>query len=168
MRNTFEKLLKPIYRRIRLLLRRGVLTGSNDAPMMRVVQVQLTKDVTLEMEHPEPYGFSSRALDGAEPIVGNVEGKSHPVALVLADRRYRIQNMAKGEVAIFDDQGQQVYLTRTGIVIKSALKVTVDAPMAEFTGDVDITGEATIGGIDFSTHVHGGVASGGSNTDGPQ
>lgn len=50
----------------------------------------------------------------------------------------------------------------------TAPEVLVDAPLSTFTGDIVVDGEATIGGIAFTPHVHGGVQTGGGNTAGPQ
>ncbi|AUZ85784.1 phage baseplate assembly protein domain-containing protein [Methylophaga nitratireducenticrescens] len=122
-----QELLKPIFRRVRLLLRRGVLVGSDSQKRMQVIQVQLTPDLTIEMEHFEPYGFTSRAHEGAEPIVGNIEGKSHPVSLLIADRRYRIKNLEKGEVALHDDQGQVIHFKRDKILVETPLEFEVRA-----------------------------------------
>ena len=48
-----------------------------------------------------------------------------------------------------------------------APSVTVDTPLAEFTGDVEISGEATISGIAFTTHRHGQVQPGTGQSGGP-
>ncbi len=37
--------------------------------------------------------------------------------VVVADRRFRLKGLARGEVALYDDQGQSVTLTRAGIVV---------------------------------------------------
>lgn len=60
------------------------------------------------------------------------------------------------------------------ITIVSPAKVHVQAPISSFIGDIEVSGKITaqgdvIGsGISLSTHVHGGVESGGSNTSGPE
>lgn len=52
-------------------------------------------------------------------------------------------------------------------------KTTITTPLAEFSGDIKVNGQATIvgdaniGNISFNNHVHGGVESGGSNTSTP-
>jgi len=139
-----NNLLKPLYRRIRLLVRRGVLVGSNSAPKMQTVQVQITPDLILEMEHFEPYGFSANPHDGAEPIVLNVEGKSHPVSLLVADRRYRLSGMEKGEVALSDDLGQKVHLKRDGhIEVIANTQLTINAPLVLINGELKTTGKIT-------------------------
>ncbi|MBL1321504.1 MAG: phage baseplate assembly protein [Methylophaga sp.] len=140
--STLNKLLRPLYRRIRLALRRGVLTGSNASAKMQTVQVQITSDLTLEMEHFEPYGFTSNPHNGAEPIVGNIEGKSHPVTLLIADRRFRVQSLKKGEVAIHDDQGQIIHFKQDGhIQVIANTQLTITAPLTRIEGDLDVTGE---------------------------
>ena len=104
------------------------------------------------------------------------------LAVVITDRRYRVTNLKRGECCIFDDKGRKVYLKESGIEIEgvsSPIKVhtsgtvTVDAPTAKFTGNVqiagrlDVTGEIKGAGITYSTHVHSGVETGSHNTGGP-
>ena len=58
---------------------------------------------------------------GAEAIAAAVGGaRGHLLALVVGDRRYRLKNLKEGEVALYDDLGHKVYLTRQGIVIDGA------------------------------------------------
>lgn len=45
---------------------------------------------------------------------------------------------------------------------------TIDAPTVKMTGDLDVQGDATIGGIKFSSHKHTGVQTGSSVTGAPQ
>jgi hypothetical protein len=45
--------------------------------------------------------------------------------------------------------------------------VEVDAPTVHMTGDLVVDGEATIGGIAFTPHTHGGVQAGAAQTDPP-
>lgn len=54
------------------------------------------------------------------------------------------------------------------VIIKAPSGVTIDSPSATLTGNVNVSGDATIGGISFLSHVHGGVESGGSSTSTPQ
>lgn len=48
-----------------------------------------------------------------------------------------------------------------------APSVQVDTPLAEFTGDITVAGEATISGIAFTTHRHAGVTTGGGQSGAP-
>lgn len=63
--------------------------------------------------------------------------------------------------------------------IKAAVSVTLDTPLTHCTGNLTVAGDvsadghitgptATIGGIAVTTHTHGGVQGGGSQTQGPQ
>ncbi|TKV19105.1 baseplate assembly protein, partial [Citrobacter sp. TBCS-14] len=61
----------------------------------------------------------------------------------VSDRRYRMKGLKTGEVAIYDDQGQSVTLTRAGIVVDGGGKVITfkNAPKARFEMDLDVTGQ---------------------------
>ena len=50
---------------------------------------------------------------------------------------------------------------------KTPTSINIDCPKVNISGDVTITGELTAKGIVYSTHTHGGVRSGDSNTDKP-
>ena len=54
------------------------------------------------------------------------------------------------------------------VVIVAPNKLTVTSPSATFSGTMDISGDCTVGGVSFLSHVHGGVQSGGSTTSVPQ
>lgn len=78
-----------------------------------------------QIEHVHPYGFSSSVQKptgsgsqrmGAEGFMGFMGGgRSHGAVFVAGDRRFRLYKLADGEVAIHDDQGQQLHLRRDGI-----------------------------------------------------
>lgn len=174
--------LAPLARGLQNLFSRGVVSAVNSALKMQVVQIQLLagegKDA---VEHFEPYGYTAHSLPGAEAAVGFVEGdRSHGIALIVADRRYRLVGLEPGEVAIYDDQGQKVHLTRDGIVIDgaglpilltNAPKVRADVPLLECTGDIkdrcDDNGRTMAGMRDiYNGHNHPENDSGGP-TDQP-
>lgn len=54
------------------------------------------------------------------------------------------------------------------VVIVAPNKLTVTSPQTTFSGKMDISGDCTIGGISFLSHVHGGVEPGGGTTSTPQ
>jgi len=54
------------------------------------------------------------------------------------------------------------------IILTAPAGLTVTSPSATFSGTMDISGDCTIGGISFLSHVHGGVESGGSTTSTPE
>lgn len=98
------------------------------------------------IEHIEPYGFTARAHAGAEAILLFPDGdRSHAVTLAVSDRRYRLKGLKSGEVALYDDRGQSVTLTREGIVVNGAGMPLIfrNAPKARFEMDIEATGHIT-------------------------
>lgn len=156
------KMLAPLARRLGNMLARGSVAAANGAGKMRTLQIRMMADETKDnVEHFEPYGFTSEVMPGSEPIAAFFDGdRSHGVVLVVADRRYRLTGMKSGEVALYDDQGQKVYLTRTGIVIdganlplviqnvptatiKAGTKVRFETPLLEVTGQIKDLSDST-------------------------
>lgn len=133
---TIDKMLGPARRRLQNLVARGTVALSNAALKMQALQVRLLADETLDqLEHFEPYGYTSRPHPGAEVLTLSVDGdRSHTVVIVAADRRYRMRELEEGEIAIQDDLGQSVHLTRDGIVVKGAglPMVVEDTPSITF------------------------------------
>jgi len=69
------------------------------------------------VEHFEPFGFTSKPLPGAEHITLFLDGdRSHGVTIVVADRRYRLTDLADGESALHDAYGNKVHLKKDGTI----------------------------------------------------
>ncbi len=139
--------------RIAMIASRAIVRLVDDALKLQGVQLELLADESQDaVERFQNYGLTSRPRDGAEAIVLCIGGlRSHAVAIVVDDRRYRLQNLAEGEVALYDDLGQVVHLTRDGIRLSSPLKVTIDAPEimlgAEGGQPVARVGDPVSGGV---------------------
>lgn len=125
----FARLIAPYVRRIGNLVSRGTLAAANPGSKMQGLQLRLMAgEVKDSVEHFEPYGFTSHPSPGAEAVALFLDGdRSHGVVVVVADRRYRLIGLEAGEMAIHDDQGQKVHLTRTGIVIHTDQKIRLEA-----------------------------------------
>lgn len=129
--------------RVRMMLARAVIAGVNDLAGVQAVQVDVLDDETLDdVERFGVYGLASHPHPGAEAILACIGGlRSHGIVIGVEDRRYRLKVEA-GEVALYDDLGQKVHLTRTGIAIESPMPVTVKTPHAIVDADrVDLAGE---------------------------
>lgn len=127
------------------LLARAVVRGLDTAAKCQMLQIEMGGgEGKSDIEHMEPYGFTAAPLPGAESVAAYFDGdRSHGVVLVVSDRRYRIRGLASGEVAVYDDQGQSVMLTRAGIVVNGAGKpiTFTNAPKARFEMSIEATGE---------------------------
>jgi phage baseplate assembly protein V len=128
------------------MVSRAVVGVVNDAFKLQGVQVTLQAGrAPDDAEHFQHYGFTSVPHTGAEGIGLAVGGSTgHIVVINVDDRRYRLKNLRNGEVALYDDLGHKVHLTRNGIVIDGAAhpvhivnltKLRVEADI-EATGDI--------------------------------
>lgn len=136
-----SKLLSPLWRRLRLLISRAVVTRTDSAKGLQILQLDLLRDETREVEHMEPYGFTARPLQGAEAIAAAVGGaRGHLVALLATDRRYRKKGLAEGEVALYTDEGDELVFNRGRIVrLNAGSAVEVTAPKVTITASTSIT-----------------------------
>lgn len=131
--------LPALTRRLRLLVARGVLHRVDDDAQVQAVQVGLLPDEVRDgVERVQDYGFTSVPLAGMEPLAVFVGGdRSNGVVIAVADRQYRLKGLRGGEVALYDDRGQVVHLTREGIRVESPFNVTVKAGQTlRLEGDV--------------------------------
>jgi len=137
--------MQNLQRQVLSLIGRAVVKSINAASKCQTVDVELLAgQKKAGIEHLEPYGFTSRAKYGAEAIILFPDGdRSHAVAITVADRRYRMKGLKTGEVAIYDDLGQSVTLTRTGIVVDGGGKIITfkNAPKARFEMPIESTGQ---------------------------
>lgn len=105
-------------------------------PNLRHATVQVGEDA---VPQPQPYGFISRAKPGAEALLVDLGGSADAtIAIMVADRRYVIA-LAEGEVAMSDDLGQKVHLTRSGVSVTSGAVVNVNAPTINLTATEKVT-----------------------------
>lgn len=187
--NEFGRLIAPFARRLGNMLARGSVTAVNGAGKLRSLQIRMMAGETKDnIEHFEPYGFTAEVIAGSEPIAAFFDGdRSHGVVLLVADRRYRLTGLKSGEVALYDDQGQKIYLTRDGIVIdgagkplviqnvptatiKAGTKVRMETPLLEVTGEIkdkcDSTGKTMSsmrGTYNGHNHAENNTAGGSTN-----
>lgn len=159
------------------MLVRGTVVLVDSARKLQALQMRLTAgEVKDGLEHFEPYGFTSNPLAGAEGIAAFIGGdRSHGVLLVVADRRYRIQGMEPGEVAIYTDEGAKVHLKRGCIIdieadvinFKAGTAVNFDTPAITQTGTITSDGDQVAGGVSQINHPHSGVLRGSDQSGAP-
>lgn len=152
-------------KRVMSMVGRCIIMAVDDSRKIQSVQVEVLADeLHDEAERFQHYGFSTHPIPGAEGIIVRIGGTaSHGVIIVVDDRRYRLTDLAQGEVALYDDLGQVVHLKRDGILIKSEMKVRVEAERVDVIADtVNLGGEGGAGVARIGDSVSGGVITGGS------
>ena len=155
-----------ITRRLRSLLRLGVLIKSDSSGPVQTLQVAVGGETLTDVEHLEPYGFTSKARSKVEVLLAALKGNpSHTVAVCVGDRKFRFRNLAGGEVAMYDDLGHLIHFKRDKMVVTAPAKIELIAPNVEVVGDTTFTGTVTANGkrID-ETHTHNGVDPGAGNS----
>ncbi|MGH7027942.1 phage baseplate assembly protein V [Brevundimonas sp.] len=156
-RALFERLSAPMRNRIQMMVSRAVLQLVDDAGGIQAMQFSGLSDELIEgAERFQDYGFTSVPLPGAEAALVFPGGlRSHGLVVAVGDRRYRLKGLKDGEVAVYDDQGQQLLLGRDGIRLVSSLKVEIEAPEVAITAaekatitapSIVLDGEVDLGG----------------------
>lgn len=187
-----RKATGPLARQIRMMISRCVLTLIDDSTPLQQVQVSLLAmpqaDGSVGTELADggqvvrQYGFTARPHPGAEGVYLSVGGvRTHGLVVAVEDRRYRLTELAAGEVALYDDLGQRVHLTRTDIVVRGAglpvtvtdtPKVRIETDRLEVTGDVidhcdDQAHTVAVMREIYNGHKHSGVKAGGDTSATP-
>jgi phage baseplate assembly protein V len=145
MLDLIRKMTEDMRGKVQLMVGRALLMAVNDQGAIQTAQVQLlAEEVHDDAERIQEYGFTSVPKKGAEAVVTFVGGnRDHGLIIAVDDRRYRLKGLQSGEVAIYDDQGQKVHLTRAGIVVDGAGKQITfkNAPKARMEMDLEVTGD---------------------------
>lgn len=162
---------------VKNMLARGTVVLVDALKKMQSLQLRLTAgELKDNVEHFEPYGFTSNPLGGAEVLTAFIGGdRSHAVVLVASDRRYRIQELKPGEVAIYTDEGDRIHFKRGRIIdietetlnIKASGSVNFDTPTITQTGQIVSQGDQVAGGISQISHVHTSTQPGSGQSGAP-
>lgn len=158
------------------ILARGVVALGNSASKLQSLQLRLLAgEVKDNMEHLEPYGFTACPLAGSEALAGFIGGdRSHGVVIVVADRRFRLQGLKPGEVALYTDEGDKFHFKRGRVIdletvtlnIKASDSVNFDTPLITSTGRIESDGDQVAAGVSQVNHPHSDVQPG-SGQSGP-
>ncbi|MCM8595127.1 phage baseplate assembly protein V [Accumulibacter sp.] len=108
---------------------RSVLSTVNPAGGVQLAQAEgLAGEALQDAELFQHYGFTSRPPAGTMAVVLPIGGRtSHGIIVATEHASYRLRALAGGEVALYDDQGQQVLLHRNGVTVKTAKKLRLEA-----------------------------------------
>ena len=133
---------------------------------LQTLQIRmLAGELKDDVEHMEPYGYTSCPQPGAEGVALFSGGdRSHGVVIVIADRRFRLQGLKPGEVALYTDEGDKIHFERGHKLTFKTGTLNVEASEeVHFKTPSLMHNNVNVGG----THAHGGVQPGGGNSAGP-
>lgn len=136
LQNAIGRALAPVVRRLRLMVSRGVVELVNDGLKMQGLQVSLLSDeLADDVERFQDYGITSVPFTGAEVLFLSVgANRSHGVVVSVADRRHRPKDLVEGDVCLYTDKGERVYLNRVDDIVHLGAKSA-----AAFAARADLT-----------------------------
>ncbi len=151
-----QQVAESLLRRLLSFVGIGRVTLTDDSKGNQIIQTQLGPEQVLEVRKMGHYGIAYCPPDGSDALVLFLGGnRQNGIVIGTENQAARIKNLKPGEAALYDNQGQAVYLTRGGIVIEGAgLPVTIN-------GDLTVTGQVSDlrGTLDalreaYDTHTH--------------
>lgn len=121
--------------------------------------------------------FSSRCIDTwwqSGGVGKQAEARMHDLSDGFAiagikSQSTKIDNISNNSVQLRNNDGDAfIEIDSDGkIKLVSATSITLDAPLVEMTGDLNVAGDSIAGTISLQTHTHSGVQTGGGNTGAP-
>lgn len=142
--------LRQLARQIRLMWNRTPIRRVSYSGKIRYLQLQTEGGQPLNnIEHLEPYGFTSHPFADAEGITLAFNGDtSHTVTMLVADQRYRLV-VNEGDVAIYTHHGDKVHIKHEEreIDIDAAVKVNLNAPHTHCAGKLTVAENIEAGGV---------------------
>lgn len=102
--------------RIVNMVMRGIIRMIDDSAHTQFVQVEgLDAAPADDVEHFQPYGFTSHPPPGSTALVFMVgAAASHPVAVSAFHPEKRARDLAEGEVGLYDHQGRLLLVVKAG------------------------------------------------------
>lgn len=151
---------RSLQNRVMLTVARAVVSLVNDNAKLQALQISLLKrEIRENVERFQNYGFTANPHPGAEGVVVFVGGnRDHGLCIAVDDRRYRLQGLEAGEVALYTDEGDKIHLRRNRVIevtthtfrVNAETKVEintdlfeVNAPLATFSGDIEAGGDVS-------------------------
>lgn len=150
-------ILRPLTTRVANIVTRSIVKIVDDTNKLQFVQgagLQVSEDsrvVSDGTEHLQPYGLYSVPLPGAEQVVLHPNGDgAHPIAIVIADRRYRPNGGLPGTSGLHNQTTARVLLLPNGDI-----EIQPAAGRQVFIRSPGGTAEALVKRSEFVGHTHG-------------
>ena len=159
MLEILNRLLEPIRNKIILMIAKALVTNSNDATGIQLVQVDLGNGEKIDsVERIQNFGFTGNPPDNSEALLLFLGGnREHPVCIAVDSSDKRI-GVNKGDVVVYNSNGSKVFLNGTTIKIE-ANGIDIGTTVKKLVNETFQTL--------YNSHTHGGVTTGPSATSTP-
>lgn len=135
MWDRLQQALDNLYWRVTSMIKVGRVAVVDDTHANQVIQVQLGANQAIEVRKMGHYGLAYNPPVNSDAVVVALGGdprNSYVLGTEYQDKRQR--SLLPGEAMLWDDLGQTITLTRTGIVIDAA------GNTVRIEGDTAVTG----------------------------
>ncbi|MGU5714784.1 phage baseplate assembly protein V [Aeromonas taiwanensis] len=165
-----QKLIAPLWRRVRLIADRAIVTAVTDSFNRQGLQLKVLADeATDDVERFQNYGHTSVPPAGSEAIVLGIGGaRAGLVAIAVEDKSVRPKDLEAGDNCLYHLEGHRLILRKDGlaeleaktVIIKASEKLTIMSPDTEIQGPLHVIGpisseeDVTAGDISLSGHDH--------------
>jgi phage baseplate assembly protein V len=125
-----DRILAPVFRRLDMMISRGVLRATSDKGGVQSMQLGLLEgEVADKVERIQTYGLSTVPPNDGDALVCFVSGnRDHGVVLAVNDRASRPKEQRVGEVCLYNDKSVSLSLTADGdLVVKAERHITIEA-----------------------------------------
>lgn len=114
--------------KIRLAFR-SVITMTASGGNVQLVQANgLAGETLQDNELFQHYGFTSNPLSGTMAVVLPVGGKTaHGIIIATEHGKFRLKNLAPGEVALYTDEGDSIVLNRGRVINVTTQTLNINA-----------------------------------------
>lgn len=149
-----QKVIQPWANRLMNLVSFGVVRRADNSGETQTVQAEIREGLSIsDIPVMEPYGFTSGVKIDSEVLLVSLGGnRGNTAAVVVGGRAYRLKGLKEGEVALYDDSGQEIILRKDGIEITAPNSLKI-------SGDVAITGKLDVSGVSAAEdHVSGTIS----------
>lgn len=176
-----QKLLAPLWRRVRLIADRAIVTAVTDSFNRQGLQLKVLADEAADdVERFQNYGHTSVPPAGSEAIVLGIGGaRAGLVAIAVEDKSVRPKDLEAGDNCLYHLEGHRIILRKDGlleleaktVIINASEKLSIISPDNEIQGPLHVTGEITsdtdvkTGTTSLKGHIHD--QSGGGQTSAP-
>ncbi|MDX7875421.1 phage baseplate assembly protein V [Aeromonas veronii] len=165
-----QKLIAPLWRRVRLIADRAIVTAVTDSFNRQGLQLKVLADeAASDVERFQNYGHTSVPPAGSEAIVLGIGGaRAGLVAIAVEDKGVRPKDLEAGDNCLYHLEGHRIILRKDGVIEIEAKTVTLNATEKftiissdnEIQGPLHVTGpitsdvDVTASGISLSGHDH--------------